>query len=431
MKRLPIAECRLQIADCGRQQTGPWPVGPALCACLLLLSGCRIPLPAPESVVLKAPAAGTAVHAGNILFEWDSVASAESYELQVDDRASFYSPVFDTAGVAALSLGHFLADGQYYWRVRARSQDRVWGDWSGTDSFAVRTFRIAAQTRTRGYPQGLDVLGDYVYIADGEAGLSIYRAEPDTFVLAGSIMDTLNSCWGVAAAGHCAYLAYGRKQLQVVRIPTPDSMTFAGAVSYTTGYGYDVAALDSSYVIVANSGKATLFDVRDPEFPMLLYEPHAPSRGVAVRDTIAYLACEQLGLLIIRFSTSATPVTLGAVQSLGNARGVALSADYCLIADGRAGLTIVSIADPTVPRLVGGCQIPGGYANKVAVRGDTAYVAAGSAGLAAFCIADPANPVLLGVVKMNDAKSVLVTESGTILATDRDLGLLRIVREED
>jgi hypothetical protein len=389
-------------------------------------------LPSPEPVGLIAPKGDTVVHGGDVTFKWDSVVRAANYQLQIDDRSSFYTPVFDTvlSAQAVLSLAHFLADGVYFWRVRARTRDSVWGDWSQVAGFSVRSYRIRQAIRTRGYPQSLDVRGDYAYVADGEAGLSIYDfRDPLKMVLVANIMDTVNSCWGVTIHGRYAYLAYGRKQLQIVDIANLDSLKMLGSISYTTGYAYDIAALETNYVVVANHGKVSLFDVRDPNFPILLYEPHALARGVALRDSVAYLACEQLGLLIVRFSADSEPRALAGVQTVGNARGVALAGNHCLVADGREGLTIVDITNATSPQVQGNCHIPGGYANKVAAHESMAYVAAGSAGLAAIDISDPAHPVLASLVKTPDAKAVFATPDGRIFATDRDWGLLVVEKE--
>jgi hypothetical protein len=331
-----------------------------------------------------------------------------------------------------LALTHFLPDGSYHWRARARSRDSVWGDWSAGQAFSVATYRIAGQIRTRGYPQALDIRADYAYVADGQAGLSIYRIDdPMNLSLIGSIMDTTNSAYGVAAAERYAYLAYGRKQLQIVDIRNLDSLQMLGSIGYTTGYAYDVELLDSAHVVVANSGKFSLFDVSDPNFPILLFEPHAPARAVALQDTVAFLACEQIGLMIMSLSTRNEPATWSTLRTPGNARDVAVQGDYAYIADGREGLAIVDISDQAAPRLVGSLPMPGGgYANKVAVHDSIAYIADGVAGLAVADVSDPATPILRSMIKTPEAKAVFVTEDGRIFATDRDWGLLAVAKEQ-
>lgn len=400
---------------------------------LLILVGCRTPLPAPERVDPVSPAADTIIRTGNVTFVWNSVENAATYQLQIDDRSTFYSPVLDTSGIAATTLGHFLADGQYYWRVRARSRDSVFGDWSTIRSFTVATCRIVAQMRTQGYPQGLFVRDKEIYVADGQAGLSIYRLEGENVLrFVAGIMDTMNTAWGVTVQGSYAYLAYGRKQLQIVNIASTDSLQMLGSIGYTTGYAYDIEMYDSTHVVVANHGRFSLFDVRDPNFPILLFEPRALARAVVLRDSVAFLACEQVGVMIASLSVQNLPVMHSTLRTPGNARDVAIQGDYLYVADGRAGLTVVDVSDITAPRLVSTLSLPGGgYANKVAVAGNIACVANGTAGLAVIDVTNPNAPFLRSMIKTPEAKAVTITEDGGILATDRDWGLLVITMEEE
>ena len=165
---------------------------------ILVPLACKTPLPAPESARLVRPVADSVVRGGAVDFRWDSLADAASYELQIDDKSTFITPVFDTAGVLADSLVHFLPDGLYHWRVRGRSRDSVWGDWSSAAAFSVRTYRIVGQIRTRGYPQSICVRDRYAFIADGEVGLSIYDvANPVNPSFVAGIMDSFNTAWGV------------------------------------------------------------------------------------------------------------------------------------------------------------------------------------------------------------------------------------------
>jgi hypothetical protein len=385
----------------------------------------------PESVGVVQPGPDSIVRDGNVVFRWDSVAGAASYELEVDDKATYITPVFDTTGVTDLALTHFLPDGPYHWRVRARSPDSIWGDWSASTAFSVLTYVITGQTRTRGYPEEFDVAGDYVYVADCQAGLSIYQLNGDASpALVGSIMDTTNSAFSVSVAGHYAYLAYGRTQLQIIDVAKLDSLKMLGRIGYTVGYAYDIKALDTTTVVVANHVKFSIFDVTDPNFPILLYEPHATVRAVAMKDSIAVLACEQLGLLTMTVSKQVAPVTLGAVRTVGEARDIAVQGRYAYIADGYKGLTVVDIGDPANPQVVANCPIPTkGYANKVAVSDSLVLVADEAGGVAILDVTNPVAPLLRSVIKTDYAMAVAFHDGGKMLATDRDAGLLVIEKE--
>ena len=208
-----------------------------------------------------------------------------------------------------------------------------------------------------------------------------------------------------------------------------DSLKLLTNISYNAGTGYDVFARDTLWAFVANHTSYLMCDVRDVNFPQVRSEPHVAVRASAVQDSFACLACEQLGVIVARVSMAPAVTPLSTIRTLGNARGVAMSAGKCYVADGRAGLTIIDIADSANPAIIGNCPIPGAYANKVVVSGTRAYVAAGTAGLAVVDVADPAKPVLVSVLKTPETKAVWVTTAGRIFATDRDWGLLVIERE--
>src|SRR6185369_401589 len=54
---------------------------------------------------------------------WTAVAGVTGYETQVDNRSTFNAPEYDNASLAPGALSQTvnpLADGVYYWRVRAK-----------------------------------------------------------------------------------------------------------------------------------------------------------------------------------------------------------------------------------------------------------------------------------------------------------------------
>lgn len=70
---------------------------------------------------------------------WNRVASAASYEIQIDNNYNF-SSVNQDAIVSADTLSlvtDSFQEGVYYWRVRARDASNHWGAWSTPDSFLM------------------------------------------------------------------------------------------------------------------------------------------------------------------------------------------------------------------------------------------------------------------------------------------------------
>lgn len=74
------------------------------------------------------------------LLTWSPITSALEYEIQVATSTKFSAPLSFTAVVPADTQSintTALADGIYYWRVRARNSANKWGAWSAAESFAV------------------------------------------------------------------------------------------------------------------------------------------------------------------------------------------------------------------------------------------------------------------------------------------------------
>jgi translation initiation factor 1 (eIF-1/SUI1) len=71
--------------------------------------------------------------------QWDALAYAASYDVQLDDDPSFSSPI-KTASTKMAAWAHVdpLAAGTYYWRVRRRDADNREGAWSATRSFTLQ-----------------------------------------------------------------------------------------------------------------------------------------------------------------------------------------------------------------------------------------------------------------------------------------------------
>jgi hypothetical protein len=93
------------------------------------------PLPAPN---LLSPAEGARFAVGSpVAFDWSDVANAATYQIQVSTSQNFTSNAIDRV-VTASQLSASLAQGDYFWRVRANDSAANPGAWSVTRSFRLR-----------------------------------------------------------------------------------------------------------------------------------------------------------------------------------------------------------------------------------------------------------------------------------------------------
>jgi hypothetical protein len=214
--------------------------------------------------------------------------------------------------------------------------------------------------RMSGQAQDVEVVGNYAFVAAGEAGLQIVdltkSAPPVPWIPAG----TGKAC-NVDVAGGIAYVADGSGGLHVIDVSNPDHPSLLGI--------YDKALTHNQ----------ALRDVQD----------------VAVVGTIAYVADGADGLTIVDLSHLSSPSSrdvhscaLGG--SSGFATGLTVISDtsswvpagrLALVADGRGGLQIVNVSDPAKPLAVGGQVTPGWACNDVAISGGLVYVADDTGGI--------------------------------------------------
>jgi len=89
---------------------------------------------------LVSPASGAKVTDPTPTLDWDAVVgTGMTYELLVDDASNFKSPIVSPPASAStdFTFSGDLAEGRYYWKVRAINQYGVPGPWSSSRSFIV------------------------------------------------------------------------------------------------------------------------------------------------------------------------------------------------------------------------------------------------------------------------------------------------------
>ena len=195
-----------------------------------------------------------------------------------------------------------------------------------------------------------------------------------------------------------------------------------------------VAVSDSGRytVVVSNNareaGSALASLMVHPELPVLRLGG-VPSlyyaSGVAVSGALACMADGDAGLQMISLTNPASPVWLGSFNIGDWANGVAVAGDVACVAAGGSGLQVISISNPASPVRLGG-YVTSGNAFGVAIDGALAFVAVGAAGLQIISLTNPTNPILLGGLD-TDGWAIGVAVVGAVAyVADGDAGLQMI-----
>jgi len=207
---------------------------------------------------------------------------------------------------------------------------------------------------TPDWAYGIDVQGQYAYIAVAAQGLLIVDVSNPASPFQAGQFDAASISEGVYAEGDYAYLAAGTSGLRVINVSNPAAPSEVG-----------------------------------------FYNTSGGAKDVAVRGNYAYVADNQNGLVVVNVSNPANPTFAGGVDTPEFAVRVDVQGDYAYVADTGGGLRIIDILDPSNPVEVGDQPTPG-WAYDVEVHGDLAFVAANDRGVRIIDVSNPFSPNEVG-----------------------------------
>lgn len=243
------------------------------------------------------------------------------------------------------------------------------------------------------------------YVADYTGGLRIYRAGSADTSLVGVLAPSGNArVYDISLdrVRHVAYLASGTGGLTVVDVTDPASPTPRASLTLP-GITIAVSVIDTGLVVVARRGGGsagiTFVDVTTPASPIPRGAVNYPSvlepRALAVKDTIAFVADELLGVLSIRFGNPDAPATLGPASVIG-ARDIDISGTRLIVGTSGGGVQVADVFDPTSPVLLATVPAPACFG--VAQLGETALALLGDGGALAIDLRNPSAPRARGVI---------------------------------
>jgi hypothetical protein len=293
------------------------------------------------------------------------------------------------------------------------------------------TFVIISECRLPGYSRDIDVQGGCAYIANDQGGLQIVSiADPESTFVVGSYV-TQKNFQGISVRDTFAYIAVAASDggMMIVNISDPTAPAFAGQDPWFYAYNITAPDGDTQFAYVAARYWFIVEDVSWPQYPSYVRRFSTPGNvhDLFVIDSLAYLVCEQLGLLVYNLRNPDSTALVSEMDTPSNARSLFVREPYAYIADGHDGLVIIDMSLQDSMMIVGSYNTPG-YAQGVAVKDSLAFVADGDGGLQVINVAQPAAPVLYGELITPYAYKLHVSND-LIYLVDRDLGLV-IIQEE-
>jgi hypothetical protein len=267
---------------------------------------------------------------------------------------------------------------------------------------------------------------------------------PFKIVRAGHADDEVpvSTAYRVLVAGNLAYLANGEDGVRIYDISNPALPVNVGHIPKPDSVKQEATALTDG---IALSGKSLslanyqdglrVYDVSNPSGPISMGGTNDYIYGtndeciyfsITSSGKYIYAACCVDGVRVYDVSDPAHPLGVGHRQEENSgagfsaepaARQLALSGNLACLADGRDGLRIYDVSNPT--NLIPLGHVPentndDGSAYAVAVSGNHAFVANSNDGLRIYDISNPRKPTNAGHVndKENYGRAVGVTLAG-------------------
>lgn len=410
----------------------------------------------PGPISLAYPPADTFLTVNNPTFYWNRQEGAADYQLQVASLSDFVSKSIDVqVSETTYTTVAALLNGTHYWRVRGENLDGVWGDWSDAEirifykSDYVDYINLVSQTLTMGIAQDVFLRDDTVYVADGQADLSIYYFDPQSRNL--DFLRNIDSgsddfAKGVyvppAVIDTFPYAVVADMDGRIQALNVRDSTRFTDTAFGTDQNLEDVTGIvksDSLWILAVSSG----FNRRKLSFYLISYIPYfdpyisgvyfqldmpADANGLYADTNYVYVACGTAGLRIVDIRDIYNPLVITTLPLAGSALSVDVrfnpsdNREYAYLAADRAGVFIVDVTDKLNPFAVRQINTSG-RSKDIQVVGDFAFVADASGGLKVIDAVVPDSAHFVAAYTTPYAYGLYAT-SEYIYLCDRDEGLL-------
>lgn len=276
-----------------------------------------------------------------------------------------------------------------------------------------------------GTARSLAISGNYLSLADGQAGVRTIRitnpALPQalsayTTGVGGDLAEDVNGF------GNFLFAAFSQSGLVVLDISNPEANPLPKLASLSLAGALSLGRDGNLLLLGTTAGELKLINVSRPASPQLWSSLKVCTQGISsigIRGVLAYLACGSDGLALVNVTSPETPRLVISYTGFGNLNRILSDGSRLFASNGGGGLRVIGAAD-----LLGSPQTINTQfltqARGVTLYRNLAYVANGSDGLVAVDLTDPTQPLLATAVSTTEARAGAVLGNALIVADGPD-----------
>jgi len=276
-----------------------------------------------------------------------------------------------------------------------------------------------------GTGRSLAISGNYLFLADGQAGVRTIRITNPVLPQALSAYTTGvggDLAEDVNVFGNFLFVAFSPSGLVVLDISNPEANPLPKLASLSLAGALSLGRDGNLLLLGTTAGELKLINVSHPASPQLWSSLKVCTQGISsigIRGVLAYLACGSDGLALVNVTNPEILRLVISYTGFGNLNRILSDGSRLFASNGGGGLRVIGAAD-----LVGSPQTINTQvltqARGVTLYRNFAYVANGSDGLAAVDLTDPTQPLLASAASTTEARAGVVLGNALIVADGPD-----------
>ena len=239
----------------------------------------------------------------------------------------------------------------------------------------------------------LELIGDYVLLAEGQAGLAIINiSNPAAMPLTEyHIADV----YGVTVVDNLAYLSCQGDGLQIIDISVPTSPTQVGSYGpyYSSNGPENTVVVGDRAYIAQGIMEFIVLDVSNPAEPLRVWQYYTPGnpRDVSVVGNLAFIADGTGGIQIISPNSQVEVVQVAKYDTNGLLCGTSIAGSHAFTLSENDGMGVAEIQNPRRTKEIAK-PYTSGSVQQMRLRDDLGFLVA-SVAVRTYNIADPSHPL--------------------------------------